>query len=210
VIRRLLKTALNVVALALTAPLALTCRIQEMLLPKSLGMFTFWAHVVAQVPGDPGLFIRRGFYRWMLAACAERVHIEFGAILNRRAVLESGAYIGTYALIGWAVIREKTLVGSRASIPSGGHQHTMLPSGTWSPTDPSRLTCVTIGPNTWIGEAAVVMADVGRGCMIAAGSVVASPVPDGVMMAGNPARFVRNVVAEPEQNADDATVPAVH
>jgi virginiamycin A acetyltransferase len=207
--RQALKRLLNVVALALTAPLALTCWLQELLLPTRVGVFTFWSHVVAQAPGEPGLFIRRAFYRWMLPACAESVVIEFGAILNRRAALEPGTYIGTYALIGWALVREQTLIGSRASVPSGGRQHTMLPSGTWSPTDASRLSRVTIGPNTWIGEGAVIMADVGRGSMIAAGSVVASPVPDGVMVAGNPARFVRKVVAQPEQATDDTSVPAV-
>ena len=43
------------------------------------------------------------------------------------------------------------------------------------------------------GEGAVVMANVGAQCMVAAGAVVSSPVPDGIMVAGNPARFVRKV-----------------
>jgi acetyltransferase-like isoleucine patch superfamily enzyme len=37
------------------------------------------------------------------------------------------------------------------------------------------------------------MADVGTATLIAAGAVVANAVPDGVVMAGNPARFVRRL-----------------
>jgi len=170
--------------------------VQERILPGHAA-FVFWTHVVAQLPGAPGVFLRRGFYRWMLPACAKEVIIEFGTIINRRAELAPGAYIGTYALIGWVRIGEYALIGSRCSIPSGGSQHVLLPSGRWSPTEPLRLTQVTIGANTWIGEGAVVMADVGDQCMVAAGSVVASPLPSGVMVAGNPARFVRRITSEP-------------
>jgi acetyltransferase-like isoleucine patch superfamily enzyme len=139
----------------------------------------------------------------MLTSCAENVIIEYGSTLNRRAVLESGAYVGVYALIGWVRIGRNSLIGSRASIPSGGNQHSLMPSGRWSPTDATALRLVTIGANTWIGEGAVVMADIGEQCMVAAGAVVASPVPDGIMVAGNPARFVRRITPQAESASDD-------
>ncbi len=145
----------------------------------------------------------------MLESCAESVIVEFGAILNRRAVLESGAYVGAYALIGWVHIGRNSLIGSRASIPSGGHQHRFLPSGTWSATDPSALRRVSIGANTWVGEGAVIMADVGEQCMVAAGAVVAAAVPDGIMVAGNPARFVRKITPQTEIVNDDARLSSV-
>jgi virginiamycin A acetyltransferase len=132
-------------------------------------------------------------------------------LLNRNARLDGGAYVGSYALIGWVWIQENSLIGSRVSIPSGGHQHRFLPSGQWTPTDDTTLTRVVIGRNTWVGEAAVVMADVGSGCMVAAGAVVSAAVPNGVMVAGNPARFVRRVTTEqPVGQSDDARVPALH
>jgi acetyltransferase-like isoleucine patch superfamily enzyme len=207
--RRPLKTALNVLAMALMSPAAAICWLQERIAPRSVAAFTFWTHVAAQFPGAPGMFLRRGFYRLMLESCAENVIIEFGAILNRRAVLESGAYVGVYALIGWVRIGRNSLIGSRASIPSGGNQHRFLPSGTWSPTDATALRLVTIGANTWVGEGAVVMADIGDQCMVAAGAVVSSPVPDGIMVAGNPARFVRRITPQAETASDDARVSPV-
>jgi carbonic anhydrase/acetyltransferase-like protein (isoleucine patch superfamily) len=187
------KSALNVVAMILMAPAAATCWLQERVLP-GIAVFTFWSHVVSQLPGYPGVFLRRGFYRLMLDACAENVRIEFGAIVNRRATVGAGAYIGTYALLGWVQVGRNALIGSRVSIPSGDRQHHFLPNGTWSPTEDANMRCVSIGDNTWIGEGAVVMADVGGQCMVAAGAVVSSPVPDGILVAGNPARFVRRVV----------------
>ena len=51
---------------------------------------------------------------------------------------------------------------------------------------------VTIGAGAWIGTGAIVLADVGRGTVVAAGSVVTKPLPDGVIAAGVPARVVRS------------------
>jgi acetyltransferase-like isoleucine patch superfamily enzyme len=194
--RDLAKMVLNALAMAMVAPAALTCWVQEQLMPSHT-VFDLWAHVMAQLPGLPGQFLRRSFYRWLLPACAENVIIGYGAILDRKAELGPRSYVGAYALIGWVQIGEGSLIGSRASIPSGGDQHQFLPSGEWSATDHSRMKRVTIGAHTWIGEGAVIMADVGPRCMVAAGAVVAAPLPEGVMVAGNPARFVRRITSEP-------------
>jgi acetyltransferase-like isoleucine patch superfamily enzyme len=68
---------------------------------------------------------------------------------------------------------------------------------------------VTIGPHTWVGEGAVIMADIGPRCMVAAGAVVSAPLPEGVMVAGNPARLVRRVTSEPAVAADAAPLSSV-
>jgi acetyltransferase-like isoleucine patch superfamily enzyme len=49
---------------------------------------------------------------------------------------------------------------------------------------------VTIGTDTWVGERALVMADVGKHCVIGAGSVVTRPLPDYAIARGVPARVV--------------------
>ena len=51
---------------------------------------------------------------------------------------------------------------------------------------------VAIGDGAWIGANATVMADVGRHAIVGAGSVVVHPVPDYAIVAGNPARFIRD------------------
>lgn len=52
---------------------------------------------------------------------------------------------------------------------------------------------VTIGPDVWIGGAAVVCPGVriGAGAVIGAGSVVTRDIPAGVVAAGNPCRVLR-------------------
>lgn len=202
-----LKRALNTLCLVLVAIPAFTCWVGQALVDSD-AVFNFWAHAAACLPGVPGQFLRRAFYRWTLASCADDVTIEFGAVLTRRsAVLERGVYVGMYALVGWAWVREHSMIGSRASLLSGARQHEWTAEGRWTPTDPSTLTRVTIGANTWVGEGAIVMADVGAGCMVAAGAVVSSAVPDGVMVASNPARFVRRVAGEAAGDTHGASAP---
>jgi acetyltransferase-like isoleucine patch superfamily enzyme len=60
---------------------------------------------------------------------------------------------------------------------------------------------VRIGAGTWIGSGAVVMADVGRDCVIGAGAVVTKPIPDRVLAAGVPARVIRS--REPQDRAEE-------
>ena len=45
---------------------------------------------------------------------------------------------------------------------------------------------------TWMGSAAVVLADVGQHCVVGAGAVVTSPIPDYAVAAGVPARVIRS------------------
>lgn len=189
-----MKGALNLLARVLIAPAAACCWL-EARAGGGDGAFLFWGQVMALIPGLPGVFLRRAFYRSVLAGCADDVTIGFGTLVSRRgARFDRGVYIGPYALIGWAWIQEKSLIGSRASLLSGGNQHQPLPNGEWSPTDPATLERIVIGRNTWVGEGAILMAGTGEGTMIAAGAVVASPVPGGVKVGGNPARFVSKVV----------------
>ena len=49
---------------------------------------------------------------------------------------------------------------------------------------------MTIGGDSWIGEHAVVMAGVGRHCVIGAGAVVVKPIPDFAIAVGVPAKVI--------------------
>lgn len=52
---------------------------------------------------------------------------------------------------------------------------------------------IIVGDDVWIGHGAIVLAGVriGRGAIVAAGSIVTKDVPECTIVAGNPARFVR-------------------
>jgi len=193
-IRDWIESAANGVCFVVVVLPALSCWLEERIDPKRHGIFHFWSQVAALMPGAPGALLRRAFYRLTLEQCARKFHVGFGALFSHRSVcIEDSVYIGPYALIGSVRLREGSLVGSRASLLSGGKAHDLGPDGRWSPFDAGRMVRIEVGPHAWIGEAAVVMASMATGSQVAAGAVVSSNVPPGVLVAGNPARFIRTL-----------------
>jgi virginiamycin A acetyltransferase len=189
--RQTLKNVFGALALVVAAPCGATTAIATRLGDRN-ETFNFWAHVFALAPGLPGMYLRRAFYRWTIESCAPDCFIGFGAVLTQRQVrIEEGAYVGPYCLVGAATLRRGCLIGSRTSIVSGKNMHELQPDGRWGPATAGKLRPVEVGEYSWIGEASTLIADIGRGALVGAGSVVASPVPPGVMVAGNPARFIR-------------------
>jgi len=57
---------------------------------------------------------------------------------------------------------------------------------------------VVIEDNVWIGRGAIIMPGVtiGEGSVVSAGSVVMTPVPSNVLVAGNPARQLRKLTSD--------------
>lgn len=189
-----IKSISNAMALLAVSPASLLCWLEKQTGPGHVLIFEFWSHVLAVAPGAPGIYLRRAFYHMTLDACSLRTFIGFGAVFSQRQVeVADGAYIGPYAIVGSCRIGEGCLIGSRASILSGGNLHELDEQGRWGASDLSKMKQVEIGAHAWIGEAAVVMADVGGGAMVASGAVVSTPVPERVMVGGNPARFVRSL-----------------
>ena len=206
--RQMLKNVIGGSALVLVAPCAAVVAMASRLGDRNEA-FNFFAHVFAFAPGLPGMYLRRAFYRWTLEDCAPDCFIGFGAVFtNRHVRVEPSAYVGPYSLIGAATLRRGCLIGSRTSIVSGRNIHELQPDGTWGPAKAGKLRPVEVGEHSWIGEASTLIADIGRGALVGAGSVVASPVPPGVMVAGNPARFVR--VLQPPAGAAAASMEKVY
>jgi acetyltransferase-like isoleucine patch superfamily enzyme len=52
---------------------------------------------------------------------------------------------------------------------------------------------VQLGENCWIGERSVIMADLGRQCVVGAGSVVTKSFEDLSIIGGNPAKILGQV-----------------
>jgi len=199
----------------LTLPLYALCKLEQRLLPKdSEHIFNFCAQLLAVLPGIPGAFIRRGFYTLTLEECSQNVHIGFGAIISHRATqIKEFVYIGNYALIGSAHLGAHCLVGSRASILSGKALHVVGEDGLWTPFSADRLEKIYIGNNVWLGEGAIIAANIGENSMVGAGGVVSSDVKANIVVAGNPARFVKNlsspITASPEPKSSSMQKPDI-
>jgi acetyltransferase-like isoleucine patch superfamily enzyme len=206
--RGAIKRAIDLACLALVSPCACTCALERRI-GTGESIFALWAQLFAIVPGMPGVFLRRAFYRLTLDSCARNFFVGFGAIFSHRgAEVGEDAYIGPYAIVGSARLGRGCLLGSRSSVMSGGSLHVLDSDNRWSPADLTRLRQVNIGDYAWIGEASLIMADVGPSAMVAAGAVVSNRVPPAVVVAGNPARFVRHLVAQQdvEGHPDTGTV----
>jgi acetyltransferase-like isoleucine patch superfamily enzyme len=146
------------------------------------------------MPGRPGVFLRAAFYESTLAACGPNLYVNFGAFFTHRvAEVGSAVYIGPYALVGAARLGDGCSIGSRASVLSGTALHEPGPDGRWTPFHVDKLRMVSIGEHVLVGEGAILMADIGPRSLVTAGAVVSAPMPGGIVVAGNPARYVRKL-----------------
>jgi acetyltransferase-like isoleucine patch superfamily enzyme len=153
-------------------------------------LFRAGAELLALAPGLPGAYLRAAYYAGTLERCSWETHVGFGSVFVRRsATMGRHASMGCYCVIGNADIGEAAMLGSRVSVPSGKRQH--LDRAGRVAADAGGFDRVAIGARAWVGEGAIVLADVGRSCIVAAGAVVTGPVPEGTMVGGNPARVLR-------------------
>ena len=160
--RRLVLRLLQV----LLGPLLLACALERRF-GSGERVFVSCGELVALVPGWPGSMARKAFYAATLRSCAERAYIGFGTVVTHRgASVGDDVYIGPYGVIGTARIGDGVKIASRVSILSGRHQHEVV-SGFGASSLPA-LSEVTIGAGAWIGEGAIVMADVGPRSVVGA------------------------------------------
>ena len=153
-------------------------------------VFSSCSQLLSLCPGRTGSYLRRAFYRRTLLACADDAHIEFGTVLAHREVsIGPGVYIGTFCSLGKVTIGENVMIGSNVDILSSRHQHRRV-NGRLLGSESGSFSVVEIGANTWIGNSAVVMASVGEGCIVGAGSVVVKSVRNGATVVGNPGREI--------------------
>jgi virginiamycin A acetyltransferase len=155
------------------------------------------SQLFALVPGLCGQYVRRAFLSYALAECAQTAVVGFGTIFsNANARLESGSYVGPYCTIGLAHVGPGALIAAGVHIPSGPRTHGIDPSESIR-DQPRHERLVQIGAGAWIGNNAVVLADVGSGTVVGAGAVVTRPLPAEVIAAGVPARVIRRRDGQP-------------
>jgi virginiamycin A acetyltransferase len=154
--------------------------------------FPGWTQLFGLIPGLSGVYLRRAFYRLVLGRCAAGSWIGFGTIFSHTsAEVGRDVYVGCYCCLGDVTLEDDVLLGSQVSIMNGAEQHGIERLDIPIREQPGRWPRITIGRDSWIGDRAVVMADVGKHCVIGAGSVVTKPVPDYAVAVGVPARVVR-------------------
>lgn len=147
---------------------------------------------LALLPGTSGQYLRRAFLRWTCAGCGPDTVIGVGTLFSTAKVrIDGNAYVGPQCNIGWAHIERDVMLAAGVQIPSGPNTHGIARLDVPIRDQPGEPRLVRIGEGSWVGNGAIVMADVGRHAVVAAGSVVTKPIPDFAIAAGVPARVLR-------------------
>lgn len=161
--------------------------------------FPGWSQAVALAPGLCGVYLRRAFYRLVFRKVGADAWVGFGTVFSHPGCsLGRSAYVGVYCCLGEVTLEEDVLIGSHVSVTNGSAQHGTDRLDIPVREQPGVWPHVTIGRDSWVGDRAVVMADVGRHCVVGAGAVVTKPVPDYAIVVGNPARVVGSRRPKPE------------
>lgn len=200
-ITEIAKKTISIGALIVVSPLVV---LYWLLRPVSRedSLFAAFSQTVSLFPGLLGSYLRIAFYRGAMSHCAGDSYIGFGTLFSHRDTeLHSGIYIGPQCNIGLSVIHRNCLLGSGVHLLSGKNQHRFDDPDTPIRLQGGEFTKISLGENTWVGNGAIIMANVGRDCIIGAGTVVTNDIPPGSIVAGNPGKVVRSRYAESTQGA---------
>ena len=156
-------------------------------------IFPSFSQLLCILPGITGQFLRRSFYRLTLSQCSPDCCICFGALFSHTgAQIGRRVYIGPNSMIGSVKIENDVLIGSNVSIINGNQQHGISRLDIPIRDQPGTYPNITVGKDSWIGDRSIVMANIGKHCVIGAGSVVTKNIPDYSIAFGNPARVIRD------------------
>jgi acetyltransferase-like isoleucine patch superfamily enzyme len=211
--KQALKTVCNGLAMLLVLPCWLGYRVGSLLMGTERS-FPGWSQAMSLLPGLSGAYLRRAFYRLVLPQCGLDAHISFGTVFSHPLVnIGQTAYIGIGCCLGEVTLEDDVLIGSHVSITNGGAQHGIERLDIPIREQPGQWPRITIGRDSWVGDRAIVLADVGKHCVIGAGSVVTTPIPDYAIAVGVPARVIRSRLPGTEKSdnspaADQSASPA--
>lgn len=188
--KNLVKALFNALAILLVIPMYVLFRLAAMGLGRSAA-FAGSSQAMSLLPGQVGVYLRRAFYRLTLPVCGEGCVISFGSLFTSPATeIGDMVYVGPYSCLGEVTLEPDILIGSHVSITNGSRQHGITRLDIPVREQLGEWPRVTIGRDTWIGDRAVVMVNLGRHCVVGAGAVVTKPVPDYAIVAGVPARII--------------------
>ena len=120
------------------------------------------------------------------AVIREQVEIGDRAVIMMGAIINIGSVIGEGSMIDMgAVLGGRAMVGKNCHIGAGAVLAGVI--------EPASAKPVTIGDGTLVGANAVVIegVQIGKNCVVAAGAVVIEDVPDNMVVAGCPARIIK-------------------
>lgn len=146
--------------------------------------------------GFVGKKFRNYCAKHIVSEMGARVNVEKGASIQPGVVLKDGAGVGVNCLVG-----PQAVIGKNVKMAPDCHIYTrnkkfdkeLRGFRGYEPINP-----VIIGDECWLGARVIIVPGVtiGEGCVIAAGAVVSKDMPPYHVVAGNPARAVKNLMED--------------
>ncbi len=164
-------------------------------------LFSAISQFLSLFPGMSGSYLRKAFYRLTMTRCDNECAIFFGSVFSQvDTEIGRGVYIGPNCNIGKCRIDNNCTIGSNVHIMSGKKQHYYENVNIPIQEQGGIFEKIIIGEDTWIGNCVLIMANIGKKCIIGAGSVVTRDIDDYSVVVGNPARVIRNRLESLEKN----------
>ena len=172
-------------------PLIIFYKLETWLL-KTEEPFVGISQLISLFPGLFGNLIRTCFYEKSLKPFGQSNYIGFGTVLTHcTAQIGNNCWIMNNCTLGTVTISDNVLIGNYVDILSGRHQHDFSDLNKPIRDQKVSLQRIFIGEDSWIGDGTIIMANIGKHCIVGAGSVVVQDVPDYSIVAGNPAKVIK-------------------
>ena len=150
----------------------------------------------ARIVGKMCRWLRFCLAKAFISYCGHNVNLQKRAVFSTRLEIGDNSSIGIDCFVqGRVRIGANVMMGPQVLIYTQNHCHErtdipMIQQG----YEKEKMVC--IGDDVWIGSRATILPGVtiGKGSMIGASAVVTKDVPEYSIVAGNPAKVVKNRV----------------
>lgn len=191
IVKIIFKPLLSLLAAIILLPIFLIYKLQS-IFTKSERFFYDCAQLVSAIPGTFGNYVRKEYYKFTLKKCSDSCSIGFRTIISHPdAEIGEFVYIGINCMIGTVKIENDVLIGSNVDIIDGKRTHSFDSLDIPIRFQKGTIEKITIGKDSWIGNSTVIMANIGKGCVIGAGSVVVDDIESFSVAVGNPAKIIK-------------------
>lgn len=191
-LRYLIKRTIKNIFLLLLLPAYLFYRVISLFVNQD-SVFQSCSQSLSLVPGLIGVYMRAAFYRLSCPDTSDEISVGFLTVFSHwDTTIKKGVYIGPQCNIGSCEIGQNTLLGSGVHVLSGKSQHFFSDLTKPIQQQGGAFTKIKIQEDCWIGNCSIVMADLPQRVVVAAGSIVTTSPASRSVVAGNPAKPIKN------------------
>lgn len=147
--------------------------------------------LIAYIPTQFGNQIRYFFYKKIFKKLGKNVLFSYGCIFTHADIkIGDNVRFGPFNTIANVDFGNNILIAQSVHFMSGKHQHGILKNDLIM-NQPGEISKIIIGDDCWIGVGSIILANLGRGSVIGAGSIVIKETEEYGVFAGNPAKLIK-------------------